>query len=94
MLNLCVSIRFWCFICDKLRIDDDTGYDGFKMILPPRCSMFVKTNIGLQTPTHHPPEIQDQSSLFCYEVNKFSKGRTFSSIISMCGHEWVKKIKF
>ena len=67
-------------------------YDGFKMSLPPRCSMFVKTNIGLHTPTHPPPEIQDQSSLFRYKVNKFSKGRrpTFSSIISMRGHEWVK----
>ena len=53
--------------------------------------MFVKTNIGLKNPTHHPPEIQDQSSLFCYKVNKFSKGRTFSSIISMRGHEWVNE---
>ena len=52
--------------------------------------MFVKTNIGLQTPTKYPPEIQDQSSLFCYKVNKFSKCRTFSAIISMRGHEWVK----
>ena len=77
------------FFCDKLRIDDDTRYGGFEMILPPRCSMFVKTNIGLQTHTHHPPETQDQASLFCYRVNKFSKGRTFLSIISKRGHEWV-----
>ena len=55
--------------------------------------MFVKTNIGLQTPTHHPPKIQDQSSLFCYKANKFSKGRTFSSIISMRGHEWVNETR-
>ena len=53
--------------------------------------MFVKTNIGLQTPSHHPSEIHDQPSLFCHKANKFSKGRTFSSIISMCGHEWVNK---
>ena len=52
--------------------------------------MFVKTNIGLQTPSHHPPEIHDQPSPFCHKVNKFSKGRTFSPIISMRGHEWVK----
>ena len=51
--------------------------------------MFVKTNIGLQTPSHHPPEIHDQPSPFCHKVNKFSKGRTFSPIISMRGHEWV-----
>ena len=52
--------------------------------------MFVKTNIGLQTLSHHPSEIHDQPSLFRHKVNKFSKGRTFSSIISMRGHEWDK----
>ena len=63
-----------------------------KMVNPLSRFMFVKTNIGLQTPSHHPPEFHDQQSLFCHKVNKFSKGRTFSPIISMRGHEWVKGI--